>query len=272
MRPRSCASGWWRRCIRRTPPTTPTPTTPTGVTPTTPTHAVRHHAELDHTATSTTPTSPTTPSARARARALDPSGREPQARRAPRTRTAPAPRFGVAAKPKNPGATTASPLSTSLDHDTTTTPTTPTSTTATTPATPATHDAERAGLHDRPAAGPAAAQPAEHPGPLDLGRRTPLRTGWQKPATYQCPSPGHVAAKQLDVPSQPLIACDSSGNRYLLGPAVVEGTDVTERVGRHPAGPDRLRRHAVVQRVGQPGLRQATTKHRDHQHVEPERR
>ncbi len=32
---------------------------------------------------------------------------------------------------------------------------------------------------------------------------------------------------QADIPSQPLLACDSDGNRYLLGPVMVDGTDVS---------------------------------------------
>ncbi len=56
--------------------------------------------------------------------------------------------------------------------------------------------------------------------------------------TYKCPgTPG--AAKQppqADLPSQPLLACDSDGNRYLLGPAMVEGTDVTNASAGIPQG------------------------------------
>lgn len=51
---------------------------------------------------------------------------------------------------------------------------------------------------------------------------------WQaKLAAYTCPKPGEVAEAQLDLPSQPLLACDEAGMRYLLGPAMIEGTDVT---------------------------------------------
>ncbi len=52
---------------------------------------------------------------------------------------------------------------------------------------------------------------------------------WQaKLAAYQCPGPGQVATGQVDLPSQPLIACDADGNRYLLGPSMVEGTHVKD--------------------------------------------
>ncbi len=52
---------------------------------------------------------------------------------------------------------------------------------------------------------------------------------WQaKLAAYQCPGAGQTAAGQVDLPSQPLIACDDAGNRYLLGPSMVEGTHVKD--------------------------------------------
>jgi preprotein translocase subunit SecD len=58
----------------------------------------------------------------------------------------------------------------------------------------------------------------------------------QRAATYRCPTPGHAVARQLDVPSQPLIACDDQGFRYLLGPSVVEGTHVTDASAGIPQG------------------------------------
>ncbi len=62
-------------------------------------------------------------------------------------------------------------------------------------------------------------------------------SSWQqKAATYQCPTNGKTTTKQLDVPSQPLLACDAAGLRYLLGPAVVEGTDVTNASAGIPQG------------------------------------
>ncbi len=45
---------------------------------------------------------------------------------------------------------------------------------------------------------------------------------------YQCPGEGETATAQVDLPSQPLIACDDQGNRYLLGPSMVEGTHVKD--------------------------------------------
>ena len=47
-------------------------------------------------------------------------------------------------------------------------------------------------------------------------------------AGYQCPGKGEVLPDQVDLPSQPLLACDEDGNRYLLGPAMVEGTNVKD--------------------------------------------
>ncbi len=46
--------------------------------------------------------------------------------------------------------------------------------------------------------------------------------------SYQCPGEGETATAQVDLPSQPLIACDDQGNRYLLGPSMVEGTHVKD--------------------------------------------
>ncbi len=50
---------------------------------------------------------------------------------------------------------------------------------------------------------------------------------WQlKLAQYTCPKPGQASQQQVDLPSQPLLACDEQGQRYLLGPSMVEGTEV----------------------------------------------
>jgi preprotein translocase subunit SecD len=52
---------------------------------------------------------------------------------------------------------------------------------------------------------------------------------WQvKLQTFECDENGVPVEPQRDLPSQPLLACDEDGNRYLLGPAMVEGTDVTD--------------------------------------------
>jgi preprotein translocase subunit SecD len=46
--------------------------------------------------------------------------------------------------------------------------------------------------------------------------------------SFQCPGAGESSTAQVDLPSQPLIACDDQGNRYLLGPSMVEGTHVKD--------------------------------------------
>ena len=52
---------------------------------------------------------------------------------------------------------------------------------------------------------------------------------WQaKLAAFQCPGAGQPVPGQVDLPSQPLLACDDAGNRYLLGPSMVEGTHVKD--------------------------------------------
>jgi preprotein translocase subunit SecD len=52
---------------------------------------------------------------------------------------------------------------------------------------------------------------------------------WQvKLQQFECDENGLPVEPQRDLPSQPLLACDEDGNRYLLGPAMVEGTDVTD--------------------------------------------
>ncbi len=48
-----------------------------------------------------------------------------------------------------------------------------------------------------------------------------------KLSQFQCPGVGQPSP-QIDVPSQPLLACDSDGNKYLLGPTMVQGTDVKD--------------------------------------------
>ena len=51
---------------------------------------------------------------------------------------------------------------------------------------------------------------------------------WQaKLQSFTCPTEGEPSEQQVDLPSQPLLACDDDGNRYLLGPSMVEGTDVS---------------------------------------------
>jgi preprotein translocase subunit SecD len=46
--------------------------------------------------------------------------------------------------------------------------------------------------------------------------------------TFECSKDGTPVTPQVDLPSQPLLACDDAGNRYLLGPSMVEGTHVKD--------------------------------------------
>lgn len=55
-----------------------------------------------------------------------------------------------------------------------------------------------------------------------------------KLAAFHCPKPGQKAQAQFDITSQPLLACDASGNRYLLSPAIIEGQQVTNAQAELP--------------------------------------
>jgi preprotein translocase subunit SecD len=49
---------------------------------------------------------------------------------------------------------------------------------------------------------------------------------WQaKFAAFHCPKNGAIS-NTLDLPSQPLLSCDEQGTKYLLGPAMIEGTQL----------------------------------------------
>lgn len=50
----------------------------------------------------------------------------------------------------------------------------------------------------------------------------------QRLAAFDCDAPlDPTQAGQIDLPDQPLLACDEEGGKYLLGPSMVDGTDVT---------------------------------------------
>lgn len=52
---------------------------------------------------------------------------------------------------------------------------------------------------------------------------------WQaRLAEFDCDNPDPQQPGQADLPDQPLLSCDDAGNRYLLGPSMVDGTDVTD--------------------------------------------
>ena len=45
---------------------------------------------------------------------------------------------------------------------------------------------------------------------------------------YACPAPGETAKEVQDRPGEALVTCDDSGQKYLLSPAVIEGTSLTD--------------------------------------------
>jgi len=52
---------------------------------------------------------------------------------------------------------------------------------------------------------------------------------WQNQlAAFDCDKPDATQPGQVDIPSQPLLACDVDGNRYLLDPSMLDGTEVTD--------------------------------------------
>ena len=58
------------------------------------------------------------------------------------------------------------------------------------------------------------------------GRRTPAPSGCSKFAAFTCPPKGAAAAPVADDPSQPLIACDDDGLKFLLSKSLIEGTEL----------------------------------------------
>ena len=220
------------------PTTLPTQTSPTGTTP--PSTSPGTTAPTSG-GTSTGPTL-STPSTPARSRP------------APRFDTAPATRAHRAAAV----ATTSPPTAPTTAGTASTPPTSapptsaPTTTAGTTPPTspPATTTPPSPPATTTPPSPPPPFKPRYSVGPPDaltppnlLDIDDPFAwvvsppSDWQQQAsTYTCPANGKTVQKQLDVPSQPLIACDDAGNRFLLGPAVVEGTDVTNASAGIPQG------------------------------------
>jgi preprotein translocase subunit SecD len=113
------------------------------------------------------------------------------------------------------------------DGSATTTPTTTAPTTGGDPTTPTTPEST---TEPAPAGPPSALLPpdlVEIKDPYAWIANPPQE--WQaKLASYTCPGKGEVATDQVDLPSQPLLACNDDGFRYLLGPAMVEGTTVKD--------------------------------------------
>lgn len=61
----------------------------------------------------------------------------------------------------------------------------------------------------------------------------PSQEWQQKFLAFTCPQDGAVSS-QLDLPSQPLIACNDQGSKYLLGPAMIEGTQLDDASAQLP--------------------------------------
>jgi preprotein translocase subunit SecD len=78
-----------------------------------------------------------------------------------------------------------------------------------------------------PDGAPAALAPPQLANITDPINWTPDQTWQAKLYTATCPTNGGPVAGQIDVPSQPLVACDKNGSRFLLGPAIIEGRDLT---------------------------------------------
>ncbi len=57
----------------------------------------------------------------------------------------------------------------------------------------------------------------------------------QRLAAYDC-TPDASQPGQVDIPSQPLLACDEQQNRYLLGPSMLDGTSVNDASAGIPQG------------------------------------
>ncbi|MDX6319191.1 MAG: preprotein translocase subunit SecD [Nocardioidaceae bacterium] len=68
------------------------------------------------------------------------------------------------------------------------------------------------------------------------GSGTSAPTIWlERLASFDCKPDGHSPG-QVDLPSQPLLACDDQGNRYLLGPSMLDGTSVSGASAQIPQG------------------------------------
>ncbi|MFY9913747.1 MAG: protein translocase subunit SecD [Nocardioidaceae bacterium] len=110
-------------------------------------------------------------------------------------------------------------------EDTTTSPTSGT-TTGTTSGSTTTEPTSPSGPTTGP---PAVLQPPDLVDITDpyAWTQNPPQDWLAKLSQFQCPGQGQPSP-QIDVPSQPLLACDGDGNKYLLGPTMVEGTDVKD--------------------------------------------
>jgi preprotein translocase subunit SecD len=68
------------------------------------------------------------------------------------------------------------------------------------------------------------------------GAATSAPTVWlERLASFNCKPDGHSPG-QIDLPSQPLLACDQAKDRFLLGPSMLDGTSVTNASAQIPQG------------------------------------
>ncbi len=54
-------------------------------------------------------------------------------------------------------------------------------------------------------------------------------------AQFTCPTDGSTSPLTVDTPDQPLLACDDQGQKFLLGPALIEGTQLDDASAGIPA-------------------------------------
>jgi preprotein translocase subunit SecD len=210
------------------PPSTTTPTSPTTTTPTT--------SPPSGSGTTTAPSgSPSSKPPVVKPKPSDSSTSEPDQ---PQSQTSDksgkqrklteAPRAGAAAAPAKSG-----PSTTEATTDATTDSTTPTSSAggSTTPTEPTTSG---------PTTGPPPALVAPQLITIDdpySWTANPPADWLQRLAAFDCSKPlDPTQPGEFDIPSQPLLACDSDGNRYLLGPSMLEGTDVSGATAGIPQG------------------------------------
>ncbi len=216
--------------------TSPTGPTPTGTTATSPTGqsgtttsgiSTTGSGATGSGATTSTKSPPASTGPAATAPTLKPGGSTSSKNRA-------APRWAVSKKspkPTGPKATSkhpsTAPPSSTAQTPSSTTPTQPTSPapTALTPPLPATP----------PTIGgaPTALQPPNLENIPDPLHWTPSAEWQAKFAAYKCPKNGAVTSTP-DLPSQPLLACDDQGFKYLLGPAMIEGTQLNDASAQLP--------------------------------------
>ncbi len=57
---------------------------------------------------------------------------------------------------------------------------------------------------------------------------TPSPQVTQKFQSYTCPAPGKTDDSLVDAPGKPLVTCDDNGYKYLLTPAIIEGTQLSD--------------------------------------------